>query len=154
MTTQRTARELALAIGIGGFNATLMPPFMPLSPATTDPKSPTVILIVRHLQKVLFELGATDVQNTGYIDTATYYALEQLLGPSWMRMSWAENIGAVVDAMRTGTQLSPAEHPVTDGVPVATSGTLDFLPEVPGGMFTYAIGAYLLYRALRAKRSA
>jgi len=154
MKQQRTSRELALAIGIGGFNATSVVQTMMRSPATTDPKMAAVILLVRHLQKALFELGATDVANTGYIDTATYHALEQLLGPSWMRMSWAETVGAVVDAKATKTQLSPAMHPADDGVPVATSGVLDALPAVPGGMFTYAIGAYLLYRAMRKKRSA
>lgn len=154
MKQQRTSRELALAIGIGGFNASSVVQTMMQSPATTDPKMPPVILLVRHLQKALFELGATDVANTGYIDTATYNALAQLLGPSWMRMSWAENVGAVVDAKATHTQLSPEMQPADDGVPVATSGVLDFLPDVPGGMLTYAIGAYLLYRAMRKKRAA
>jgi hypothetical protein len=154
MRQQRTSRELALAIGIGGFNATSVVQTMMQSPATTDPKMPPVVMLVRHLQKELFELGATDVANTGYIDTATYHALEQLLGPSWMRMSWAENVGAVVDAKATKTQLSPAMMPADDGVPVATSGVLDALPAVPGGMFTYAIGAYLLYRAMCKKGSA
>ncbi len=154
MKQQRTSRELALAIGIGGFNATSVVQTMMQSPATTDPKMPPVVMLVRHLQKALFELGATDVPNTGYIDTATYEALEQLLGPSWMRMSWAEAVGAVVDAKASKTQLSPSMHPADDGVPVATSGVLDVLPDVPGGMFTYAIGAYLIYRALRKKGSA
>ena len=154
MKQQRTSRELALAIGIGGFNASSVVQTMMQAPATTDPKMAAVILLVRHLQKALFELGATDVANTGYIDTATYHALEQLLGPSWMRMAWAETVGAVVDAKVTKTQLAPAMQPADDGVPVATSGVLDFLPEVPGGMFTYALGAYLIYRAISKKRSA
>jgi cyclophilin family peptidyl-prolyl cis-trans isomerase len=38
--------------------------------------------------------------------------------------------------------------------PVAVGGVFDFLPDVPGGLVTYAVGALVLYRHLTRKARA
>lgn len=150
----KNTRELLTAIGIGHFNATMIVPYMFISPVTTDPKSSQTILIVQHLQKILFELGATDVPQSGRLDEPTALALAQVSGPDWARMSWAANISSVVSAKESGVTISPSTMMAApdDGVPVAVSGALDFLPDVPGGLLTYALGGYLLYRHFKGAR--
>ncbi len=56
---------------------------------------------------------------------------------------------------------SPQSHvysvmvaPLAPVTPVAVGGPLDFLPDVPGGIVTYAIGAYFLYRHLKNRKRA
>ena len=147
MTTVATSRDLLEAIGVGHFNATMMIQYMMMAPATTDPKSPPVILIVRAVQQTLYRLGATDVPDSGRLDAATAAALERVVGPDWERQSWGANVRAIVDAQRAGTRLdAPATMSMSDGMPVSVGGPLDFLPDVPGGLFTYAVVGYFAYR--------
>jgi len=152
-----TSRELLKGIGISDHNATTIIQDLMIAPATSDPKSPQIIMLVRALQAVLFSLGATDVQNTGYLDPPTARALRMVAGADWERMSWGANVGAVVSARNIGMHLTPATQMVpptaTSGIPVAVGGPLDFLPDVPGGLITYAAAGYLLYRYLK-RRSA
>lgn len=152
--TKMTSRELLLGIGMGQWNITGTIPYMMIAPATTDPKSPQVMEIVRHLQQVLFGMGATDVANTGYLDPSTARALRQLVGPNWERMTWGANISGVLAARRRGQRLSAASLVVPDdSVPVAVGGPLDFLPDVPGGLITYGVIGYLLFRHFTKKRA-
>ena len=153
--TKMTSRELLLAIGMGQWNITGTIPYLMIAPATTDPKSPQVMEIVRHLQQVLFGMGATDVANTGYLDPSTARALRQLVGPNWERMTWGANISGVLAALRRGQRLSATSMavPVDDSMPVAVSGPLDFLPDVPGGLITYGVVGYLIYRHFTKKRA-
>jgi hypothetical protein len=154
--TKKTSRELLLDIGMGKWNTTGTIPYLMIAPATTDPKSPQVMEIVRHLQQVLFGMGATDVANTGYLDPSTARALRQLVGPNWERMTWAANISGVLAARRRGQRLSAASLAVSvadDSVPVAVGGPLDFLPDVPGGLITYGVIGYLIYRHFQKKRA-
>ena len=69
-------------------------------------------------------------------------------------MSWAANISSVVSAKESGVTISPSTMMAApdDGVPIAVSGALDFLPDVPGGLLTYALGGYLLYRHFKGAR--
>jgi hypothetical protein len=152
--TKPTSRDLLLAIGIGQWNATGTIPYLMIAPATTDPKSPQVTEIVRHLQQILFRLGATDVADTGYLDQPTARALRTVAGPNWERMPWGANIKAVLAAVRRGQRLTGASAPVapSGGGAVAVGGPLDFLPDVPGGLVTYGVVAFLLYRYLKHKR--
>ncbi len=149
--TSKDVRELLTAIGVGHFNATAIVPFMFISPATTDPKAAQTLIIVGALQRTLFAMGATDVPLSGRLDAATAQALARVAGPDWERMTWAANVAAVVAAKEAGMSLRapPASQMGVGagaGVPVAIGGPLDFLPDVPGGLVTYAVGAYLLYR--------
>jgi hypothetical protein len=157
--TKKNARELLLALGVGHFNATQVIPYLLIAPATTDPKAPQIALLVRHLQQVLFNMGATDVANTGALDLPTARALRLIAGPNWERMTWGSNLQAVLAAAGRGQRLTPAPSSVPDAIspstltptPVAVSGPLDFLPDVPGGLLTYGVAAYLIYRHFRRR---
>jgi len=152
----KNLRTLLTSIGIGGFNATMIIPYLMISPATTDPKASQIVLIVQHLQRALYRLGATDVAESGRLDKPTAQALLQVVGPEWERMPWSASIAAVVTAMEHGHKIVPpgAMTPVDDdSVPVAVGGPLDFLPDVPGGLFTYALAGYFLYRHFRRRAS-
>lgn len=146
-----SARSLLVSLGIGQFNATGVIPFMMFAPATTDPKSPAVVLLVQHLQRLLFGMGAHDVVENGHLDEPTAHALEHVVGPGWERMTWAKNVAAVLAARERGVRIV---HPVTEhpGMPVAVAGPLDFLPDVPGGALTYAVAGFLLWRHLAKKK--
>lgn len=148
----KNARELLTAIGIGHFNATMIMPYMMIAPATTDPKSSQTILIVNALQKILYQLGATDVPLSGRLDEPTARALASIVGPDWQRTTWGGNIAAVIAYRDGGGRIRAPEPPVS--MPVAVGGPLDFLPDVPGGLLTYAVGGYLLYRHLTRKARA
>jgi hypothetical protein len=148
----KNARDLLTQIGIGHFNATMIMPYMFIAPATTDPKSSQTILMVQAVQRALFMLGATDVPMSGRLDAPTARALAAVVGPNWERTTWSGNISAVLSAQENGVSLAEPEPP--PGVPVAVGGPLDFLPDVPGGLVTYAVGAYFLYRHLTRKARA
>jgi len=151
--TRQTSRQLLLGIGMGQFNATQTIPYLMMSPATIDPKAPASILLLRHMQRILFQMGAQDVADTGYLDTATADALRQIAGPNWERLTWGAVVSALLAARARGQMLARVEAAASpDGVPLAVSGPLDFLPDVPGGLVTYGVGAYLLYRLLRRRR--
>lgn len=151
-----TSRDLLTAIGMGQHNATQAIPYLMIAPATTDPKTPMVINMVRHLQQVLYQMGATDVANSGYLDAPTARALRMAAGPNWERMTWGQNIGAVLGARDRGMRLTAASMRTvpTAPMPVAVSGPLDFLPDVPGGLVTYGVVGWLIYRHLAKRRSA
>ena len=157
---RKNLRDLLTAIGIGDFNATMIIPYMMIAPSTTDTKAAQVILMVQQIQKSLYALGATDVALTGQLDRPTGVALDHVAGINWERQPWSHTIKALVHAQERGAHIPPtamvAPEPVTvpnDGAPVAVGGPLDFLPDVPGGLLTYGIAGYLLYRHL-SKRSA
>lgn len=146
----KTLRQLLSAIGLGQFNATMVIPYMMISPATTDPKASQVILLVQHIQRELYALGATSVPVSGYLDTQTAAALTDLMGPGWEGAPWSTVVQAVISARENGTRLQPiflASEPYDPrSRPVSVGGPLDFLPDVPGGLVTYGVVGYLLYR--------
>lgn len=149
-----TSRDLLTALGIG-HNATLIIPYLMISPATTDPKASQIILLVRALQRMLFSMGASDVANTGYLDQPTADALASVVGENWERMTWGANLSAVVAAQQSGMSFKGRQSrpPLPSGSPVAVGGPLDFLPDVPGGLVTYGILAFVLYRHFTKKRA-
>jgi hypothetical protein len=148
----KSLRDLLTALGVGDFNATMIIPYMMISPATCDPKSAQIILLVQHVQRALYGLGATSVANTGYLDAQTAAALQDLVGPGWEGMPWATNVQAIIGAQETGMRFHKGKAP--SAVPVAVGGPLDFLPDVPGGIVTYGVAAYLLYRHFSKRRHA
>ena len=155
--TKQTSRELLSAIGVGQHNATQIIPYVLIAPAVIDPKAPQSILLLRHLQRVLYQMGATDVVDSGYVDPPTARALRLITGPNWERQDWATNISAVLRARDRGQRLDAVvaqqQAPGAQGMPVAVSGPLDFLPDVPGGLVTYGVVAFLVYRHFTKRRT-
>ena len=153
---ERSVRNLLLAIGVSRTAAAMVTPNMYQAPAVSDPKSPHIMVVVGKLQDALNTMGYQLVR-TGYLDLPTADAMSQIVGPGWERMTWADNIAAVLSAKRqpgisaADRSLAAVQLPdVTFAdytVPVPS-----FLPDVPGGVVTYAVGAYFLYRYLKKKR--
>jgi hypothetical protein len=153
MSTEVSGRNLLLKLGVGNYNATMMIPYLFTSPMTTDPKSPQIMLMVQHMQKVLNKLGANLIV-TSYLDRPTAAALTGLFGSTnWTAWAWSDVVAGVVQAKANGTQLSEVD-PVTT-YPIAATGDMPFgLPDVPGGIVTYAAAGAALWWFLKKKRSA
>lgn len=150
-----TARELLLSLGIGQFNATQIIPFLEIAPATTDPKSPPVILLVRALQSALYEMGAVGVSNTGYLDRPTADALARITGPDWERTSWGGNVQSLLGHRKLGTRFTPpilrGDPPGPVTVPMSDVDlTRRISVSAPTWMFYGAVG-YAVYRMMRGR---
>lgn len=163
MANMTNSRDLLTAIGVGQFNATMVIPYMMIAPATTDPKAGQIILLVQHIQKALFDMGAHDVPMSGRLDVATARALEQVVGPGWERTTWGGNVAAILAAKQMGMALGPGSAMGAyegDGLVAGRaltsplSGPLDFLPDVPGGILTYGVAAYFLWKHFSKRRTA
>lgn len=139
---ENNARELLLGLGMGNYNATIAIQYMFLAPATTDPAMPSIILMTKHLQLGLRAAGATDVAVTGQIDEPTASALSKLVGPEWNHVTWYALFIAVTNAKRQRTLEERGGR--------LDLGIIPDLPNVPGGMFTWAAAAvaawYFLFR--------
>lgn len=152
MNTEVSGRSLLLRLGVSDFNATMMIPYLFTSAMTTDPKSPQIILMVKHMQKVLNQMGG-NLYVTGYLDRPTSAALSGLFATqSWSSWAWADIIAAILRAKAQG--LSIAEVPPITTHELAATGDMPFgLPDVPGGVLTYAAAAGLLWYTLKRKRA-
>lgn len=156
---EHSVRNLLLAIGVSRTAAAMVTPNMYQAPAVSDPKSPHIMVVVGHLQDALNTMGY-QLTRTGYLDLPTAHAMSDIVGPGWERMTWADNIAAVLAAKKQpGIQMASralASAQVPDvtlaGITGADLNFVPFLPDVPGGVITYAVGGYLLYRMLK-KRS-
>lgn len=146
----RNSRQLLTDLGVGGFNATMLIETLMMAPATTEAGSAPVMVLVQHLQQALQQMGAP-VAAQGVIDAPTDLALKQIAGEKWLFRTWFDVVRLVVAARRkgfvvTGVVNAPPAPPRTNAL-----GVLD-LPDVPGGLVTYAAGGYLLYRLLTKRR--
>lgn len=149
MMPHKNVREMLDRLGVGQFNATMIIPYMMIAPATTDPKSSQIYLLVQHIQRALYAMGYDHVAESGELDDATSAALRSVAGPDWEIMPWSASVGAVVDAQMHGLRAPPP--PMLAEPVVALAGPLDFLPDVPGGVLTYAVAAYFAYRYFTRK---
>lgn len=151
MPNKNNIRAILLDLGVGDFNATMAIPYMLLAPRTTDPSMVQMLVVVRKIQEALMGMGAVQVQNTGVLDTPTAKALDQICGPEWLAAPYYETIQTVLAAERAGHQF--VQDPVLDDSgPSATGDILGFLPDVPGGLLTYGVGAALVYWMLTKKK--
>lgn len=145
----KTSRDLLTALGVGSFNATMMIEPLMLTPAVCDPSSASMQLLIKHIQAMLASMGAP-VAETGRLDQATSMALEEVAGENWLYRTWFDVGRMLVAAKRAGKRIG-GHFPVPAPAPIEPLGVLD-LPDVPGGIVTYAVGGYLLYRWLKKKR--
>lgn len=144
---EHNARTLLLALGMGGYNATMAIPFMFIAPAATDPAMPPVILMTEHLQRGLRAAGM-NCSVTGQIDDATARCLAQLVGPRWNQTSWFELYAAVQRAMKA--RRMDVESGALD---LGLVPDLPALPAVPGGWITIlGAGAVLYYMSKKSKK--
>lgn len=137
------ARAMLLALGVGHYNATIMIQYMFLAPSATDPAMPSIMLMTKHLQAGLRAAGAR-VPLDGTIGDETAAALVRLVGPEWNHVTWYGLFEAVTYAKRERTLAKKTADLSLDGV--------GFLPDVPGGMFTWAAAAVAAYYFLVHKK--
>lgn len=155
-TDTNNVRDILRQLGVGDFNATMMIQDAFIAPATSDPRSPQIILIVKHLQAKLADMGAP-IAISGQIDDPTASYLVALMGHDVLGMPWYHVIGGVLDAEAAGVSLAPkTARPIRQGpAPVSgLSGLLDgpsFLPAIPGGLLTYGVAGYFLYKHFKKK---
>jgi hypothetical protein len=153
MIDKHTIRAALNDLGVGDFNATMAIPYMFIAPRATDPSAVQLIVVIEQIQQALGAMGAPDIVPNGSLDSATANALATLMGPEYISMPWYDIVRSVVKSERANYKF-PIAVPVP-GVVVAQSGFGDTLsaipdaiglPSVPGGVLTYGLGAYLLYR--------
>lgn len=155
---KHNVRALLLDLGVGDFNATMAIPYMFIAPRTTDPAAVQLLVVVEKIQAALLNMGATDVIPTGVLDNVTAKALRQVCGPEWLAMPYYEIVRCVVKAEQNDHKfIQPSIF--TGPGPEATEGWSDivfntqppFLPNVPGGVLTYGIGAWFLWKYFKKK---
>lgn len=159
---KHTIRNALLELGVGDFNATMAIPYMFIAPRATDPSAVQLIVVIEQIQQALGAMGAPDIAPNGSMDQATGQALQTILGPEWLAMPWYEIVRSVVAAERANYKF-PMAVPPDPGAVVPMNGLGDTLsaipdmiglPSVPGGVLTYGLGAFLLYRHFKkGKRS-
>jgi hypothetical protein len=151
-TAMQDARSLALALGMGDFQATMVIPYMHMTPATTDPDMPAIHLIVNGLQRGLQTLGATTVKADGVMGVETATELRRLTGPNWPGMTWSLLYSTIVRAISFGQRLDPVKPQPIDVSPL---GDVAATPSASGGWLTtgLALGAfwYLFLRGRKAR---
>lgn len=151
---ERTGRQMLSDLGIGQFNITMIIPYLWIAPAATDPKASQIILMVEKIQTILArDLGAP-VKVTGYLDIPTARALKKVAGDRWETMPWAATVSAVLSAKDAGLTI---EEPFPELYVPGVGGFgsipgVPGLPDVPGGIVTYGIAAFLLYRHFKKGR--
>ena len=133
------ARTILLSMGVGNYNATIMIQYMFLSPSTTDPAMPSIILMTKHLQAGLRAAGAR-VPLDGQIDAPTAKALITLVGPEWNHVSWYALFDATLAAKRTRSLERRSQE--------MSLGMVPDLPDIPPVVSWAAIAAaaYLYLR--------
>lgn len=146
---KNTVRGLLLAIGVSDYNATMIIPYTFITPSTTDPSMAQIIILTRYIQRALMRLGATGVHVTGQLDKATGDAISQIAGTEFLSLPWYQIVEDILSFGERGMVLSTPGDMVGP-TPTGFSG-LD-LPEIPGGVITYGLGAYALWYFLVKKK--
>ncbi len=142
----KTSRDLLLDLGVGQYNATLMVETLMMAPATTEAAAAPTMMLVGHVQEAMNDMGA-ELVRTGYLDQPTAQALAQVAGARFLERSWYDVIKDVVVARKAGIRLQKrVPKPNKKAV-----GFFDSLPDVPGGVITYAAGGLLLWHLLTKK---
>lgn len=142
----RDVRAILHELGIGDFNATMIIPLVFMAPAQSDPDMTQVKLLTKAMQRVMQQMGAAQVIAHGRIDQATADCLHALVGPAWNGVTWFDLAKRLILARRRGEKFTPTSDPAPWSTKLGGLGLLPNLPDVPGGLVTVGLGAYLLYR--------
>ncbi len=142
-----SARSILLKLGMGDYNATMVISYLFMAPAQTDPQMAQIILLTKHLQQAMREMGCA-LPVTGSIDAQWGPYFTAVCGADWPDLPWAEIGRMVLAAKARGKRLQPQGITITVGKG-GLDGVFDSLPKVPGGLLTYAVGGYLLWRHMK-----
>jgi len=141
---------LLRATGVDDYTAQMLVPFMFMAPATTDLDMPSVIEIVRSIQRSLNAIGAT-LDESGELDVQTAALIQQVTGPGWKSVPWYQILEKIVHHADLGGTVTP----VTARAAMGYAGSMgDFaLPAMPGGIWGWAaLGGLAYYYFGRKKR--
>ena len=149
-------RDLLRAIGVGNMQTNIVMPYLFVTPATTDPRMSQIILLVKYLQIMMISMGA-EITPNGYLDNATAAAIQQIAGPGWEQRTWADVCQAVLQAKNGGTtwKQDPKQYITSNFGPSKMQlgdSPLDMLPDVPGGLLTYAIAGVVGYHLWKTRK--
>lgn len=143
------ARTLLGALGVGNFTATMVIPYVFMTPTTTDPQMSQIMILVQGLQRGLNRMGA-DLEVNGFTDIQTAVELRKVAGGAdWVKKTWFELYKRVVAAIDQGVTLTPFGPAMDEPVPVATDG-IDDLVSNPLVLAAGAAAAWFLF--FRKKR--
>lgn len=141
-------RHQLLELGIGDFNATLIIPTMFYGPAQSDPGLTPVKVLVRALQRMMREMGATWVVSSGELDAGSATCLKAIAGPMWAEMPWYELSQKLIDARKAGKRFEP----MGAARGVVLSGFQDGVVTSIGSVVGAAIGGIIVYHILSKKK--
>jgi hypothetical protein len=140
---------LLRATGVDDYTAQMLVPFAFMAPATTDLDMPSVIEIVRAIQRSLNALGA-NLQESGQLDVQTAILIQQVTGPGWKSVPWYQILEKIVHHADRGGTVRPIARPAA-----GVAGSMcDFAPSsMPGGLLGWAaLGGLAYYLFGRKKR--
>ncbi len=103
LSTPTDVVQIAMDIGLGRECATMVVPFMWLTPGGTDSMSPPIIVLVRGIQGCMRDMGIP-TRGDGLFDSATAIGLRQISGPQWKFKAWVQICGDVLTASSTGVR--------------------------------------------------
>jgi len=126
----QTLRQMLLDAGVSSFLADMAIPFMWFTPGTVDPDAPSVIEIIRGVQRSLRALGYRQVLVSGVLDRDTAAALSRVAGRGWMSKAWVQIYGDVESAKKN------AERTGARDLGLAGFGEYFDYRGVTGGPFT------------------
>lgn len=184
VTADKTnVRNLFLSLGMSNWNSTAAIPYAFMSPATTDPQMVPVVLIIKGIQNRL-DIPVTGVLDDATVAAMKVIAGPRWQTLAWADLAKAalERHAIIPPFMRGGFQATDPRHhatkmdeilmppPGSAGEKLATRGALPSmldvkngilglgdvlgLPDVPGGIVTYGVAGYLLYRHFKKKKAA
>jgi hypothetical protein len=99
-------------LGLNQVTASMAIPYMWFTPATSDPYSPVVILIVRGAQNGLRRLGI-QTRGDGFIDRATSNAFTRIAGAHWKGKAWVQVYSDIIDTIEGRAPLAPKGNSMT-----------------------------------------
>lgn len=142
-----SARSILLSLGVGDYNATTIIPMLFYGPAQTDPQLTQSVLLVKHMQRMMQSMGAKAVV-TGTIDSTWEPYFIAIAGPQWTSVPWFDIARSLLEFKDRGQRF---KLNYDGGRQIDLSGD-SLLPDLPGGMITYAAlaaGAFLLLKKKR-----
>lgn len=143
-SSTQDARTVLTSMGMGNYDATMVIPYLFLSPAGTDPDMPQIRLLVGYVQRNLRMLGA-NVAVTEVMGEQDGVELSKLTGPNWPGMMWMDICQALLRARSMGTTLRPVRKRPTPEL--ETVGGLPAIPSLPGPVVAGAaiVAAWYLF---------
>lgn len=104
--------EQVKSLGLNQVVATMVIPYMWVTPGGSDPYSPSVIEIVRGAQNGMRRLGI-QTRGDGFIDRATANAFTRISGAHWKGKAWVQIYGDIIDTIAGRGSLGPKGNSMT-----------------------------------------